>query len=101
MRVFDNALDLSATDLSNFLSCRHRTALDMAEAVGLRHRPRYDDPLLDLLIQRGLDHERAYVDSLRGKGLHGIAAGPFSLDLHLLLLLLQPRGDPDRPARRK
>ncbi len=70
MRIFDNGLDLSATDLSNFLSCRHRTALDMAAAYGQRTRPYFgEDPLLALLVQRGLEHERAYVESLRAKGL--------------------------------
>ena len=49
MRIADSAFVLSATDLSNFLSCRHRTALEMAEAHGRRRRPRWDDPLLELL----------------------------------------------------
>jgi hypothetical protein len=40
----EGGLTLSATDLSNFLSCRHRTALEMAEADGKRHRPKFDDP---------------------------------------------------------
>lgn len=30
MRLGPTQLELSATDLSNFLGCRHRTALDMA-----------------------------------------------------------------------
>ena len=62
------SLILSATDLSNFLGCRHRTALEMAEARGKRRRPRWDDPLLEILFQRGLEHEKAYVDSLRAAG---------------------------------
>ena len=41
-------LILSATDLANFLGCRHRTALDMAVAYGARKRPYFNDPLLDL-----------------------------------------------------
>ncbi|MEO5814083.1 MAG: hypothetical protein ABIT20_02270, partial [Gemmatimonadaceae bacterium] len=61
-------LTLSATDLANFLGCRHRTALDMAVADGARERPFVDDPLLDLLWKRGLEHERQYVDSLRRAG---------------------------------
>jgi uncharacterized protein len=70
MRVFDSAFDLSASDLSSFLSCRHRTALDMAEALGLRKRPYFgEDPLLQLLIERGLEHEAAYVNTLRAEGL--------------------------------
>src|SRR5262249_34371870 len=68
MRPDGSALSLSATDLSNFLGCRHRTALEMQAAAGTRQRPHFEDPLLDLLTQRGLDHERAYVDSLRAIG---------------------------------
>lgn len=33
MRLFDNTLTLSATDLADFLGCRHRTGLDMAAAL--------------------------------------------------------------------
>ena len=32
-------LRLSATDLANFLGCRHRTALEMAAAAGKLKRP--------------------------------------------------------------
>jgi uncharacterized protein len=60
---------LSATDLANFLACRHRTALEMLAAAGLRKRPYSDDPLLELLFKRGLEHEKAYVDQLRNDGL--------------------------------
>src|SRR5713226_5193250 len=70
MRNIDGGLTLAATDLSNFLSCRHRTALEMAEARGNLCRPKWDDPLLELLFKRGLEHERAYVESLEVEGLH-------------------------------
>src|SRR5437764_1838571 len=61
-------LVLSATDLSNFLSCRHLTALEMAAALGKRRRPHWDDPLLEILFARGLAHEKAYVTSLQAEG---------------------------------
>jgi predicted RecB family nuclease len=61
----DGQFALSATDLSSFLGCRHRTALDMSVALGKLQPVYYNDPLLDLLIQRGLEHERRFVDSLR------------------------------------
>ena len=69
MRRIGQELSVSATDLSNFLGCRHLTALDMAAALGLRKRPFHNDPLLELLRARGLDHERKYVDSLRSEHL--------------------------------
>jgi predicted RecB family nuclease len=61
---------LSASDLAAFLACRHRTALDLAVAVGARDAPPpRRDLLLEVLIERGLAHEKAYVDELRGEGL--------------------------------
>ncbi|MEX2110727.1 MAG: TM0106 family RecB-like putative nuclease [Gemmatimonadaceae bacterium] len=69
MKISGSELQLSATDLSNFLGCRHRTGLDMAVARGAKGRPRtFDDPLLDILIKRGEEHERLYVESLKASG---------------------------------
>lgn len=65
MHVHGAELVLSATDLSNFLGCRHRTALDIDVAHGERRRPYHHDPLLELLWARGREHERRYVESLR------------------------------------
>ncbi len=62
----DGALTLSASDLANFLACRHRTALDMAVAIGAREKPHVpDDPLVDALVERGKAHEARYVETLR------------------------------------
>ena len=69
MRHENSELVLSATDLAAFLACRHRTALDMRVAVGAAKAPQYrEDPLLEILWQRGLDHEARYVESLRADG---------------------------------
>src|SRR5687768_2275460 len=69
MRLNGSDLTLSATDLSNFLGCRHRTALDLALAHGHRKRRHYGmDPILEVLIARGNAHEKQYVDSLRSVG---------------------------------
>jgi predicted RecB family nuclease len=72
MRLRGTDVALSATDLANFLACRHRTALDLAVAHGSLKREwtgRDTDPLLELLWERGLEHERRYVESLNGQGL--------------------------------
>lgn len=70
MKLSGTTLELSATDLSNFLGCKHRTALDMAAAAGRREKPTKPfDPLLELLIERGLDHEKQYVDWLKAQSL--------------------------------
>ncbi len=76
MRISNTELVLSATDLSNFLSCRHLTALDMAVAFDKRKRPHWDDPLLEILFARGLDHEEAYVANTSSQGPEGRHARP-------------------------
>ena len=69
MRLLNGELNLAATDLSVFLGCRHRTALDLEVAAGVRKRPYFEDPMLELLSKRGLEHEKAYVQSLADQGL--------------------------------
>lgn len=60
---------LSATDLSNHLSCEHLTQLNKLVATKKLSKPDWYDPSLDLLIQRGREHEAAYVRFLSEKGL--------------------------------
>lgn len=55
---------LTATNLSNHLSCEHLTQLERKVALGELKRPSYRDPSLDVLIQRGREHEAAYVNHL-------------------------------------
>ena len=69
MRVIDSTLELSASDVSRFLGCRHRTGLDLAVALRQMTRPAWADPLLDILRERGLEHEKQYTEALRAKGL--------------------------------
>lgn len=61
-------LALTATALSNFLGCRHRIGLEMAVAGGKLRRPKYDDPQLEALFRRGLEHERKHVASFAASG---------------------------------
>ncbi len=65
MRLVDELLRLSATDLANHLGCIHLSQLNRAAAQGLVRRPRWDDPLGDLLRERGHEHEKAYLAHLR------------------------------------
>jgi uncharacterized protein len=64
----ETGLSLSATDLSNSLACRHLTGLDMSVALEGRKRPFRNDPLGDILAERGLAHEKAYVEHLKAEG---------------------------------
>jgi uncharacterized protein len=70
VQINDKATVLAATDLSNFLACRHRSALDLAVAMGQLQPPA---ALLDVALKRlwekGAAHERAYVEYLCGLGL--------------------------------
>ena len=50
-----------ATDLTNFLGCRRLTALERLAAHKLAKRPFFDDPMLEILRERGLAHERARI----------------------------------------
>ncbi len=64
-----NGLRLAATDISNHLACRHLTQLDRAVAEGRLPAPRWRDPNIVVLQQRGFEHERAYIASLKAAGL--------------------------------
>jgi predicted RecB family nuclease len=57
-----------ATDLTNFLGCQHLTALERLAAHKLAKRPFVVDPMLEILRERGLEHERAYVEHLAEAG---------------------------------
>ena len=63
----DVGLIYSATDLVNFLGCRHATFLDRQNldepmAVGA------EDPMMVLLQEKGMAHERRYLESLERAG---------------------------------
>jgi uncharacterized protein len=68
MKADGSKLLLSATDISNFIACRHRIGLEMAAAAGKIRKPRFDDPQLEALFRRGLEHERAHVEALGSDG---------------------------------
>lgn len=66
MRMSGSTIELSASDLSGFLNCIHLTALDLGVARGALKPPTWTDPVLIVLRERGLEHERGYV----GRGLN-------------------------------
>jgi uncharacterized protein len=70
MKLTADSLRLSPTDLSNHLTCRRRTGLDLAVALGSLEPPQPRDSSVDALRARGDAHERAYVESLRVARLH-------------------------------
>ena len=80
MRSHDGVLHLSATDLAGHLSCAHLTALDAAVARGKRDKPKYWDPLRDILRARGNQHEQAYLDYLQDAGYEIVQIGDIGLN---------------------
>jgi len=68
-RIFER-IRLSATDLSNHLSCEHVTRLDLEVLRGARKVPDWAVPDLAVIRERGARHEKAYLEYLKGaKGL--------------------------------
>jgi predicted RecB family nuclease len=65
MRLVADLLQLSATDLANHLGCAHLSRLDLAVAEGRAERLHRRDPIVDLLTERGREHEAAYLKYLR------------------------------------
>src|SRR5687767_1719990 len=68
MQLLDDRLVYSASDLVGFLACEHLTNLERAAAAGLTQRPMREDAELELMMQRGIEHERKYLDELRAAG---------------------------------
>lgn len=68
MQQVGKEIRFSASDLVGHLDCHHLTALDAAVARGSLDKPKIWDPVLQTLVERGLAHERQYVDRLRQAG---------------------------------
>jgi predicted RecB family nuclease len=69
MREEHGDLTFSPTDVANHLGCGHRTRLELRRARGELERPVFHDPFVEVLQQKGIEHEAAYVDELRARGL--------------------------------
>jgi predicted RecB family nuclease len=68
MQRIDGQTVFSAADLVGFLACEHLTALESASIAGLVKRPVRPDPELDLIQERGREHERRYLAGLEAAG---------------------------------
>jgi uncharacterized protein len=65
----DGQLVLSPTDLTKHLACPHVTTLDLAALDDpARMGAKTADDALNLVFSKGMDHERAYLERLRGAG---------------------------------
>src|SRR6202171_6862135 len=76
MQFLEGRLIVSPSDLTGFLECEPLTQQELAAARGEIARPERNDPMLDMLSRRGLEHEGQYLDGFRAKGLK-LAEFPF------------------------
>lgn len=67
MQIYGDTKLFSPSDLINYLGCPHATFLDLKN---LDHPVTFppDDDHMQLLQEKGLEHEQAYLDQLRAKG---------------------------------
>ncbi len=70
MRIKHNQLSLAPTDLAGYLNCRHLTSLDLRAANGEFERPKVYSPVIQTLQEKGLEHERGYLDYLKTQHSH-------------------------------
>ena len=68
MQSIDGRPVYAATDLVAYLACEHLTGLERAALAGLVKRPMRDDPELDIIRQRGFEHERRFLADLQADG---------------------------------
>ena len=65
MKIIGDRRRLSASDLANFLACRHLTRLDLLSAGGHLRAPRRFDLGFQALIARGEAHEKTVLERFR------------------------------------
>ena len=68
MQLIDSRPVYAATDLVGFLACGHRLALEQAAMHGLVAKPVRNDPTIELVAKRGLEHEARFLEELRDQG---------------------------------
>src|SRR5437868_5601461 len=73
MQILDGRLLLSATDLVNFLGCRHATYLDLRDLADPVEIPARD-AATGLIFEKGIEHEKRYLASVKARGLNVIEA---------------------------
>src|SRR5271166_4653417 len=76
MRIIDGQVRLSASDVANFLACRHLTRLDLLHARGIVSPPYFNDAGFDDLVKRGEAHEKNILQGFRDRDLHVVEIPP-------------------------
>src|ERR687897_287895 len=68
MQRHGNQLLYAPSDLGNFVACEHLTQLDLAAVLGEGTRPGFSNAYIDLIAQKGAEHERNFLEALRSDG---------------------------------
>src|SRR5438105_511345 len=63
-----SARPLSPSALVSFTACIHRTELERAREAGLVDTPHFADSTLAALVERGREHEQAFLEEIRAQG---------------------------------
>ncbi len=96
MKLLPSGLRLSASDLANHLGCRHLTLLDRGVAEGRIEASKWRDPALQVMAERGLEHERQYLEHLEQQKLELVRLSEDGSESDLLAQTLQAmRAGPD------
>jgi predicted RecB family nuclease len=72
MKQVEGALVTSATDLATFMGCRHAVVLDKRRLIGAIDKPFYNNPTLEALKEKGVQHEARYLKHLQSAGQTGV-----------------------------
>ncbi len=65
MQRIDGSWIFAASDINDYLACRHLAELEILVATGKRRRPDQDDEQTGLMREKGDAHERAHLERLR------------------------------------
>jgi len=76
VQLVDGRIVYSATDLVGFSECTHLTNLERAALGGFLKRPMRADPVLDRIVQRGLEHEARFLNDLAAEGIAAVNLEP-------------------------
>lgn len=95
MQKVGDVLNLSSGDLVGHLNCRYLTELDLRVANGLLEKPKVWDPVLETLAERGEQHEKGFVEHLKGGGLSVTVINGVGVDAAALAATIKAmeRGD--------
>ncbi|MEI8060458.1 MAG: TM0106 family RecB-like putative nuclease, partial [Ferruginibacter sp.] len=68
MKKENNTLIFSATDLSNYINCKHLSSQNKEAALGNLKKPVYKNRVTEMLQQKGIAFEAAFLNELEAEG---------------------------------